>query len=215
MKNLVLIGGGGHCKSVLDAALSMNEFDKIVITDSDLKPGTRILDCEVVGNDAMLPQLKDDGFGYAFITVGSIKSCALRKKLAEMAESLEFLFPVIKDPSAVISEYTKIGEGTFIGKKAVINADAVIGRHCIINTGSIIEHECRIGDFVHAAVGAILCGNVEVEDGCFIGTGTQVIQGISIGRNSVIGAGAVVNKNLPDNCTAVGVPAKVIKINDK
>lgn len=202
MKNLVLIGGGGHCKSVLDAALSMNVFNKIVITDADAKPGTFILGCEVVGNDDILMQLKQDGFDYAFITVGSIKSCKLRKSLALKANELGYLFPVIKDPTAVISKFAKLGEGTFVGKKTVINADSFIGNHCIINTGAIIEHECHIGDFSHISVGSILCGNVEIGRECFIGAGSTIIQSKNIGKNTIIGANSTVLSDVKDHSLA-------------
>ena len=213
-RKLVLIGGGGHCKSVLDAALRTNKYDEVVITDPEIRSGTEIFGCRVVGSDDILPELKERGFTDACITVGNIGAPLIRKKLAEKGNMLGFEFPAIVDPSAVVSDHARIGRGTFVGKNAVVNADATIREHCIINSGSIIEHECNVGAFSHVAVGTVLCGNSAVGSECFIGAGSTVIQGIVIGSKCMVGAGALVNRNLPDNCTAVGIPAKVIKSND-
>jgi UDP-perosamine 4-acetyltransferase len=208
---LVLIGGGGHCKSVLDATKGMATFDEIVITDPDIDTETMILGCKVVGTDDELPRLRSEGFDYAFITVGSIESTALRRKLVEKAEMLGFKFATIIDPSATVSEYAHIGSGSFIGKNTVINADAVVGSHCIINTGSIVEHECKVGDFTHISVGSILCGNTEIGEDSLIGAGSTVIQGIKVGSCSIIGAGSVVVKDIQSNVKAHGNPCKVIE----
>ncbi len=210
MSKLVLIGGGGHCKSVLDSAKRMNCFEEIVITDPKIEPGTKILGHAVVGNDDCLEQLLRQGFDHAFITVGSINTDPLREKIADRVALLDFEFPVIKDPSAVVSDSSIIGEGTFIGKNAVVNAEAVVGRHCIINSGAVIEHECSIGDFSHVSVGTALCGTVKIGRNCMIGAGSTVIQSVTVGDKCVIGAGTVVIKDLPENSKAVGVPARII-----
>ncbi len=211
-RKLVLIGGGGHCKSVLDSALQSGIYSKIVITDPKIKKRTQICGCEIVGTDDVLMNLREQGYEYAFITVGSTVDVSLRKKLVELTTAFKFKYPVIIDPTATVSTHAKIGMGTFVGKYAVVNADAMIGQHCIINTGAIVEHECRVADFAHVSVGSILCGNVDVGRECFIGAGAVVNQGLKIGGNSVIGAGAVVIDNLPGCITAVGVPAKVISV---
>lgn len=192
MSKLVLIGGGGHCKSVLDSALAMNKYTEIVITDPEINPGTEVLGCTVVGNDDILPELRSQGFDEAFITVGSIESCSLRIRLSELVEQLGFIFSVISDPTAVISKNAVIGNGTFVGKNAVINADVSIGKHSIINTGAIIEHECSVGEYCHISVGSLICGGTVIGDRSFIGTGTTVIQGLRIGDDSIIGAGSTV-----------------------
>lgn len=208
---LVLIGGGGHCKSVLDTALRMDVFEEIVITDQNIALGTEILGIKVAGTDDVLATLHLKGFEYAFIAVGSITSTTLRRKLVEKAEKIGFYFSTIIDPSAVISESASIGEGTFIGKNSIINVNAKIGLHCIVNSGVIIEHECRVCDCSHISVGSILCGDVEVGMDSFIGAGSTVIQGVKVGSHSVIGAGSVVMKDIPDNVKAYGNPCKVVE----
>ena len=210
MSKLVLIGGGGHCRSVLDCIKRMDCFDEIVITDSSLEPGTKIMGCTVMGNDDCLEQLKRQGFDYAFVTVGSVKVNPIRERIADHVSSLGFIFPVIQDPSAVVSDSATIGGGTFIGKNAVINSCARIGEHCIINTGAIIEHDCIVESFTHVSVGATLCGKVKVGRNSMIGAKSTVIQCVNVGDNCVVGAGAVIIRDLVSDSTAVGVPARII-----
>ncbi len=201
----MLLGGGGHCSSVLDCLISTNNFDDVVILDSNMKIGSKVLDCSVVGDDSKLYDLKKAGFEYAFITVGSIKDTNVRRKLYRLVSSMEFKIPIVCDQSSKISEYANIGEGTFIGKNAVINANAIIGNHCIINTGSIIEHDCYVGDFSHVSVGAAICGNCKVGSDSFIGAGSTVIQGVTIGANVTVGAGSTVLHNIGDNVVVAGL----------
>ncbi|WP_022766612.1 acetyltransferase [Butyrivibrio sp. XPD2006] len=209
MKRLILVGGGGHCKSVLDATLAMHEFDDIVITDPDIPAGNEIMGYKVVGSDEILPELKEKGYHYAFVTVGSIKNTLVRRELVNKLESIGFQFPVICDPSAIVSPTAIIGKGTFIGKRAVLNSEVKVGEHCIINTGAIIEHESVVGDYTHVSIGAIACGNCNIGKNCFLGAGSTLIQGIRVGDGSVVGAGAAVTQELSGECTAVGVPAHV------
>lgn len=205
MSKLVLIGGGGHCKSVLDVALSLNKYKEIVITDPETKPGTEVHGCTVVGNDDILPELRSRGFDEAFISVGSIESCSLRIRLSELAEQLGFRFPVISDPSAVISKNAVIGNGSFVGKNAVINTDVSLGKHSIINTSAVIEHECSVGDYSHISVGALVCGGTVIGDRTFIGAGATIIQGLKIGDDSIIGAGSTVLSDIQSGKKIYGV----------
>lgn len=203
--SIVLIGGGGHCKSVLDSALTLNKYSNIYITDPSLKEGSEILGCKVVGTDAALPRLYDEGVKQAFITIGSIKSVKKRIDAYKRAKEIGFEFPNIIDPSAVVSDTAIISDGVYIGKGTIINSEAKIGAMSIINTGAVIEHECIIGEFVHVAVGTVLCGNCEVGNNSFIGANATVIQGTTIGKDSIIGAGSVVVSDVPGNEHVVGL----------
>lgn len=205
MEKLVMIGGGGHCKSALDAALKSGLFSEIVVTDAAFPSDAKLLGCPVVGTDEALPALRERGFRCAHVAVGSVGSTALRRKLAERAARLGFRFPAIVDSSAVVAADVAIGDGTFVGKNAVLNAGCAIGSHCIVNTGAIAEHDCAVGDFSHIAVGAILCGGVKVGADAFVGAGATVIQGLAIGNRAVIGANSVVLRNLREGETAYGV----------
>lgn len=199
MKKIVLLGGGGHCISVLDSIFLSKEYDEVAIVDSNLPVGKKILGCNVVGSDDLLPKLKQDGFDYAFITVGSIKTTSIRRKLYNLAKAIGFSFPIVCDPSAIISKYSNIGAGSFIGKSSIINAKCEIGDNCIINTGAILEHECSVDEFSHISVGAIICGNSSVGHDSFIGAGSTVIQGLQVGNNVIVGAGSTVINNIEDN----------------
>lgn len=202
---LVLIGGGGHCKSVIDAAFRMKIFSDIVITDPAIPIGTKIMGCEVVGADDCLEKLKDSGYGYAFITVGAVMITSLREQLADKAVGINFRFPTIIDPSAIVSDTAVIGEGSFVGKNVVVNSEVKIGRHCIINSGAIIEHECIIGDFSHVSVGAIMCGETEVGRNSLIGAGSTIIQSIHVGNNVLVGANSTVLTDVEDNQKCYGI----------
>ena len=175
MEKLVLIGGGGHCKSVIDSIRRMNSFGEIVITDPILSAGTQILGCKVAGTDDELERLRADGFDNAFITIGSVRINPVRNKLAEKISGLGYRFPSIIDPSAIVADSVKIGCGTFIGKNTVINAGSTIGSHCIINTGAIIEHDCFVDDYAHISIGCVLCGEVHIGKNCMLGSHSTVI----------------------------------------
>lgn len=205
---LLLIGGGGHCRSILDCAISSGRYDQFGIVDFDSSASA--LGIPVVGTDDDLPALLGSGWDSAFISVGSVGSTALRRKLYQKIKDLGFNIPVIADPTAVIAAGTEIGEGSFIGKNAVVNTGSVVGSCVIINTGAIIEHDCKVGDFSHMSPGAILCGQVKVGADSHVGAGTVVRQQITIGDCSLIGAGSVVVQDIPENVTAFGNPCKVV-----
>ncbi len=210
---IVLLGGGEHCKSVLDTLRSSCHYDEIFISDPSLEIGLDIYGAKVVGGDDFLARLINEDVKYAFVTTGSVgnlKSLELRRRLYYKAKDLGFKFPNIIDNSAIVSDSAKLQEGVFVGKRVVINTDACIGNTSIINTGAIVEHECVVGDFSHVSIGAVLAGTVRLGENTFIGANATIIQGKTIGMNSVVGAGALVNRDLPDNCVAVGVPVRIL-----
>lgn len=204
-KRIVLTGGGGHCKSVLDVALRMNAFEKIVITDNNMPIGSKIMGCEIVGNDEMLYQLLESGIRYAFITVGSIKNVNRRTTIYRRLSKMGFLFPNIIDPSAAISSCSHLGQGIFVGKNAVINAGTIVKDMAIINSGAIVEHDSIVGEFSHVAVGAAVCGGVIIDDFGFVGANATIIQGVKVGKHSVIGAGSVVLRDILPGENVYGV----------
>lgn len=205
INRLILIGGGGHCSSVIDTIRRMNAFGEIVITDCDIAARSELMGYKIVGNDELLPQLFQDGFKMAFISIGSIKSTIRRQEVYQRAKDIGFKFPNLIDPSASVSESVRLGEGIFIGKNAIINTNAQIADLSIINTGAIVEHGCQIGKFSHVSVGAVVCGDSYVGDSVFIGANATVIQGVEIGDNSIIGAGSVVIKDVVPNSRVVGI----------
>lgn len=209
-EKVVLIGGGGHCKVVIDAIKKQNKYDIVGITDKK-NMGSKILDVPVIGHDDILNQLLNKGVTNALITVGSVKNNIPRLNLYNELCKLGFDFVNVIHPKAIMGEEVVLGKGNVVLAGCIINSCAVIGNNCIINTGSIVEHDCVIGDHVHIAPGAKVAGGVKIGKASYIGLGANVIQGIKIGENCIIGAGAVVINDIPDNSLAVGIPAKVIK----
>ena len=208
MSGIVLIGGGGHCRSVADTVKRTGKYENIYIVDPNLEAGSGICGAKVAGGDEVLPELYEKGITLAHITVGSISSTVLRHKLYEKAKEIGFSFPNIIDPSAIVADDVTYGAGIFVGKHTVVNSDAILDDCCIINTGSIVEHCCRIGSFTHVAVGATVCGDTSIGNDSLVGAGSTVIQGLHIGSNVIVGAGAVVTGDVSDNHRVVGVPAQ-------
>ena len=210
-KKILLIGGGGHCKSVLDSIIELNEYDEIGIIDRKENIGDIIMGIPVIGCDDDLPKLYDCGYNCAFVTIGSIGNPTLRIKLFNYVESIGFEMPNIIDPSAKVSKYAKLDKGIFIGKQVIVNACTIISRGVIVNSGSIVEHDCKIGEFVHIAPGVVLGGDVKIGQKTHIGLNTTVKQQISIGSNTTVGMGSVVLENLEDGILAFGYPCKQVK----
>lgn len=212
MEKLILIGGGGHCKSVIDTIQLLDCYEIVGIIDVKEKIGQYINGIKIIDSDDNLDAYKSSGCS-AFITIGSIGNVETRIRILEQLKKMKFKLPHIIDKTAIIANDVSIGRGTFIGKRAIVNSDSEIGENCIINSGSIIEHECKIGDFVHIAPGTTICGGVKVKANSHIGAGSVIIQYKNIGGNCIIGAGSVVVSDVDDNRIAYGNPAKEVHIN--
>ena len=204
---LVLTGGGGHAKSVLDAITQeqFHQYGSAVILDPNLAVGTEICGVEVVGDDSIAGELYTRGYRNAFVTTGSIKDVRVRYRLYDLLTGQGYHLISVIDKTAIIAEGIGFGCGIFVGKHAVINAGSHIDDMAIINTGAIVEHDCRIGQFVHIAVGAVLCGEVTVEDDAFVGAGATVINGRTIGQGAVVGAGSTVLRDVKPHETVYGI----------
>ena len=211
MKKIILIGGGGHCKSIIDSLSQSTEYEIIGILDIAEKVGAFINGVEIIGVDNDMSHFFSKEIDNIFITLGSVGDTTLRQKMYEQAKLIGFKFPIIKDATAIISTDAIIGEGTFIGKGAIINTNVQIGTNAIVNSGAIVEHDSTIGDYCHLAPGSTFSGNVTIGDRTHIGTNATVIQGITIGKQSIIGAGSVVVRNIGANKVAYGNPCKEVE----
>ena len=214
MKNkILLIGAGGHCRSIID---SINkelyaDIGILVSTNEQRIQQDSVLGISIIGTDADAQRLFMEGYSNAVIALGSIGNPADRIELYTKYKAIGFNFPTIIDSTAIVSKNSFIGDGVFIAKGSVLNTGVCVGECVIINTGAIIDHDCNIGDFVHIGPNASLSGEVIVGRCAHIGVGSSIIQCICIGENTVVGAGSVVTRDIPPNCTAVGVPAIPIK----
>lgn len=210
-KKILLIGGGGHCKSVIDSLGNLHEYAEIGIIDKKENIGNKVLGIPVIGCDEDLLNLYERGYQFAFITIGSVGDTALRIKLHDAVSKIGFTLPAIIDPTACVSKHARIESGVFVGKQAIVNAGAVINKCSIVNSGAIIEHDCIVGEFVHIAPGAVLCGEVKVGNFSHVGSNATVKQQVKIGESSVIGLGSVVVKDIGDAVMAFGNPCREVK----
>lgn len=206
VRKVVVIGSGGHAKVVIDILKSDPTVRLAGCTTK--APGTEVSGIPVLGDDSVLPRLYEEGIRHAFVAIGDNR---LREKLCRETAEAGFGLVNAISPRAYIAESATLGSGIAVMAGAVIHAEAHIGDYAVINTNASVDHECRIGTACHIAPGSALSGNVTVGTGTLLGTGTKVIDGIRIGAWSVVGAGAAVVRDIPDDCTAVGVPARVIK----
>ena len=197
MKKIVIIGASGHGKVAADIALKCGYTD-IVFLDDNIS----IKNCgrhSVVGSNDRVEDINGD-------VIVAIGNSAARRRIQESIE--EERLAVLIHPDAVVAEDVTIGSGTVVMAGTVINPGSMIGSGCIINTCASVDHDCKLGDYVHVAVGAHLAGSVEVGDETWIGAGATVSNNIEICGRCMIGAGAVVVKDIEEAATYLGVPAR-------
>ena len=211
MKKIVLVGAGGHALNVLDSLRPNPDFEIIGMTDPRYAAGEMMSGCKILGDDCVLRSVFEGGVKYAFVSAGSIGCTSLREKLYHQLKSTGFIIPSVIDHSSNIGSGVMIGEGTYVGKNAVISAGSTVEIMVIINTGAVAEHGCYIGSFVHIGPGAVVCGDVKIGAGTHVGANAAVIQGVTIGEGSIIGAGSTVVHDVPGGVIAYGNPCKVVR----
>jgi sugar O-acyltransferase (sialic acid O-acetyltransferase NeuD family) len=201
---IVVIGAGGHAKTLAGALLAAGEppAGLLMLDDDEAKWGTTVLGVRVSGPISELAAMR------GCRAVLGIGDNGVRKRLAALLQ-VEWISLV--HPRAWVDPSVRLGPGTVIAAGAAIQPDTVIGAHTIVNTGTCVDHDCAVGDFVHLAPGVHLAGAVTVKEGAIIGTGASVIVGVTVGAWARVGAGAAVVRDLPDGVTAVGVPARPLR----
>lgn len=207
-KDLILIGGGGHCKSVIDVAESAG-YNILGILDMPEEFGKSVLDYKVIGTDDDIPQFADKA--EFIITVGFIKSPAIRMRIFDKVREAGGKLATIIASTAHVSQYASLGEGTVVMHQAVVNADARIGENCIINTFCNIEHDAVIGDQCHISTGTMVNGDCKVGKMCFIGSQSVLSNGVNICDDVIVGVGSLVRKNILKPGIYSGNPA-ILKI---
>lgn len=202
-KPIAIIGYSGHGYVVCDAIIANSDLVSSYCDKEQKKFNPYNL--SYLGNDSdeqTIHKLKQYEY---FISIGNN---ATRKSLFKKL-NVELSSPVnVIHPSAIVTKECKLKQGILIGANVVVNPLTYLGNGVICNTGSIIEHECIIKDFVHIAPGAVLCGNVKIGEGTLVGANSVIRPGIKIGENVIIGAGSVVVKDISDNQKIVGNPSK-------
>lgn len=188
-EKLLLIGGGGHCKSVIDVIEQEGRFEIAGIIDKKELIGSFVLDYPIIGSDEELKYLAQH-YKYALVTIGHIKSAAIRIRLFEMLKDAGYELPVITSPLAYVSKHATINEGSIIMHHALVNANAYIGKNCIINSKALIEHDAIIEAHCHISTGAIVNGGVQVKTETFYGSNATCKEYVQV--SGFIKAGSVV-----------------------
>lgn len=206
---VVVIGGGGHAKVVIDVLL-LAGWSVAGYTDPAPLAGERIAGVPWLGTDEVLPRLRTEGIAWA---VSAFGDNSRRLRMAERALDLGFALANAVHPSAQISPHARLGRGIAIMPAVAVNAGSVIGDNAVLNTSSSVDHDCTLGHGVHVAPGAHLAGYITLEDEVLIGGGAIVGRGqpIRVGRGAVVGAGAVVIGDVAPGTTVAGNPARVLR----
>jgi len=207
---IILIGGGGHCISCIDVIESTGKFEIIGILDQPDKNGVKVLGYPIIGSDEDIPELVKSCSNF-HITVGQIKSSAIRRNIYKKVKEAGGVLPAITSPYSHVSEHAIIGEGSIIMHQAFVNAMAAVGRCCIINSKALIEHESRIGNFCHISTASCINGQVTIGNNSFIGSNTVIGNNLSIAENTIVAAGSQVLKNIQKPGIYIGNPLKKIR----
>ncbi len=200
---IYIFGIGGHAKVIADSVMSGTEYKLAGFVD--IKVGDDLLGAPVLSEEDFLSEAKSGQ--HVILAIGSNH---LRKNIAQQIalRRPDIKFGIVIHPSAIVSSHAAMGVGSYIGAGSVVNIDTNIGSHVIINSSAVIEHDCKIADYASVSPGAVLGGSVVLGSSSYIGIGAKVIQGISIGKETLIASGALLNKDAEDNLIYMGIPAR-------
>jgi sugar O-acyltransferase (sialic acid O-acetyltransferase NeuD family) len=213
MEPLVLIGGGGHCKSVIEAAESAG-CTILGILDMPEEMGKTVLGYPVIGTDDDIPRYV--GKAEFLITLGFIMNPSARIRLYNKVKQAGGTLAVVIASTANVSRHAILGEGTVVLHQATVNAGACIGENCIINTAANIEHDVVIGAQTHVSTGVMVNGGSKIGERTFVGSQSMIANGVTITDDCIIGAGSNITKDLLQSGIYWGNPAKYVsmKVNE-
>ena len=192
MKNLYLIGGGGHCRSCIDVIEQEGKFKIKGIFDIEENVGKLVLGYEIIARDIDLQKFVSSD-NYFLITIGHIKSSGARVKFYEKLKGLNANLAIIISPRAYVSRFAKIEEGTIVMHDALVNTNVEIGPNCIINTKALVEHDAKISQHCHISTATVVNGGCEIGEQCFIGSNSVLKEYITIAEKTLIPAGVFYN----------------------
>ena len=198
MTPILLIGGGGHCRSCIDVIEAEGKYKIAGIVNQPGGNTDPFLGYEVLGDDGDLPELFKK-YTIALITVGQIKSADNRVKLFQQLRSLGFELATIISPRAYVSKNASLGAGTIVMHDSLVNAGAKIGNNCILNTKSLVEHDAIVEDHCHISTSSVVNGGTIIREKTFIGSNTITKEYITVGKTSVIGGGLRVVSDVQEN----------------
>ena len=198
MKPLLLIGGGGHCRSCCDVIEAEGKYKIAGIIEQTGGNSESVFGYQILGNDNDLSELVKE-CSTALITVGQIKNADLRVRLFQKLQGLGFELATIISPRAYVSKNAILGAGTIVMHDSLINTGAKIGNNCILNTKSLVEHDAIVEDNCHISTSSVVNGGTVIREQSFVGSNTIIKEYVTIGKNSVIGGGLRIMCDLPDN----------------
>lgn len=207
-KDIILVGGGGHCRSVIEAVESAGRKIRGIL-DLPQYYGTEVSGYKVIGNDDDIPKYTNDC--EFIVTLGAIENSGPRQKLHNLIKLAGGKLATVVASTAFLSPRAKVGKGTVLLHQSVVNSNAKVGESVIINTGAIVEHDAEVGDLTHVSTGAKVNGACKVGARCFIGSGAVMVQGVKTGDDVFVGAGSLLAKDAKDPGTYIGYPARKIK----
>jgi acetyltransferase EpsM len=195
---LVIYGGGGHGKALIDLLRAIGSYRIVGIVDDGLKAGTKIMNIAVLGGAEQLSSLAQEGVRQAVNAVGGIGDVSRRIQVFKRLQALAFEFPNLVHPSAWVEGGATLHAGVQVFPNAYIGSEARLGLGVIVNTGAVVSHDCSLADFVNIAPGALLAGNVAVGEGALVGMGVTINLNVRVGAGAKIGNSAVVKTDVPE-----------------
>lgn len=202
-EGIILIGGGGHCRSVIDVITLGDQFEIIGILDRPDLVGEKVLGYEMIGTDDDIPKFAQS-VGNFIVTIGQIKDNSKRKNAFARVEQAGGKLKTIISPKAHVSAYAQIGAGTLVGHNAVVNAGARVGVNCILNSNCLIEHDSIIGDNCHISTTAVVNGECRIGQDSFVGSGAMIANNVNIGTRCIIGASSAILQDMEDDLIVTG-----------
>jgi acetyltransferase EpsM len=198
-KALIVYGGGGHGKALIDLIRTLGKYTVIGVLDDGLAPGSQVMGVTILGGAEILETLKQRGVENAVNAVGGIGDMQSRVRVFEILREADYTFPALVHPTAFVEESAKLADGVQVFPHAYIGSEVDIGFGAIVNTAAVVSHDCRIAEYANVAPGALLAGGVEIGEGTLIGMGATVNLGVSIGSGARVGNSAVVKADVPAN----------------
>jgi sugar O-acyltransferase (sialic acid O-acetyltransferase NeuD family) len=209
-KSILLIGAGGHCRSIIDIIENTNFFQVQGVIDHQDSKSTEVSNYPVVGKGDDLASFSSK-IKYAFPTVGFLQCQSKRAKLFFKIQEADFSIPNIISQRSYISPHAKMKNGNAVMHDVVININCKIGFNNIMQTKSILEHDVVVGNHNYISTSAVINGGVNLGNYNLIGSNVTINQGCNIGDNITIGSGAVVVNEIAEPGTYTGIPARKIK----
>lgn len=207
MEKIVVIGSGGHAKVVIDIIQEMGKYEIIGITSNSIPKGEIFFKHLVLGNDEVLFELMNCGVKKVAMGLGGYRDNKHRKEVYNKVKTMGLEFINVIHPKTIISKSVTLGKGVTVFPGVIINTDVTIGNNVIIATGASIDHETKIGDHVLISAGVTVGAYSIIEDEVLLALGSKIISGVSVGKNSLVAAGAVLVKNIVDDSKVYGIPA--------